>query len=74
MNASRSKNQNSRGIVGSNQLSQLLTAIFFFLKSPHFVFTNVAGTNVLPLAVKNSISRFDREDAIFILKMTENIC
>lgn len=59
----------AEGPVGSNQLSLLLTGIFFFLKSWHLV-KNMAGTSVLLLIAHSSISRFDREDAHLILKTT----
>lgn len=55
------------GTVGSNQLSQLLTDIFSFLKSWHLG-KNRAGTSVLLLRVCCSIPKFDREDAHLISK------
>lgn len=60
------------GTVSSNP-SQLLTAIFFFLKSQDLV-KNRADTNVLLLILHSSISRFDREDTQLILKTMAPIC
>lgn len=61
------------GTVGSNQLSQLLTDIFSFLKSWHLV-KNRAGTSVLLLIVHSSIPRFGREDVHLIFKTAAPIC